>query len=157
MIRNVAVHVLVPHYIARPDDERRPELLRSFPDLVLTLSRRGGPESAGHGPGSGELHPAPAAERCDLRGLTVFIEEDRKRYLLVVDEGARVAGVARADRNDLGTVLLDLLVMLTQLRSVVPTMQSPEVPQEDQHDWSLGPEIAEPVLLAVHVGEGQVG
>ena len=157
MIGNVAVHVLVADHVAGPDHEGRAELLRPFAEPVLSLPGRGCLEDPGRRLRSGELVPAPVAKRCDLRRVAVFIEEHREVDLLVIDEGARVAGVSGADRNDLRTLLIDLLVMPTQLRSVVPAMQSAEVAQEDQHDGSLGPVVAEAMLIAVGIFQHEAG
>ena len=49
VIRNVAVHVLVADHVARPDHERRAELLRSLAEPVLALPGGGHLEDSGRG------------------------------------------------------------------------------------------------------------
>ena len=54
-----------------------------------------------------------------------------------------VAGVAGADRDDLGAKLLELFVPVAQLRGVLTAQQSAEVAQKDQHARNVLPEITQ--------------
>jgi hypothetical protein len=58
---------------------------------------------------------------------------------------ARVVGVAGADRHDFRALPCDVAVAVAQLRGVLAAQQSAEVAQEDQHDRTLSPVVAEAV------------
>ena len=97
--------------------------------------------------------PGRGLDRRRLRGAGVVVDQDEVRDLLVLHEGGGVALVAGADRDDVGTQGLDLVVALTQLRGMFAAVQSTEVAQEHEHDGLVFPEPAELVLRAGGVGE----
>ena len=89
-------------------------------------------------------------------GLGVVVDEHEEGDLLVAHERARVALVAGADRDELDALRLQVVVPVAQLHGVVAAVQAAEVPEEHEHDRPVGPEVAEPVLGAVLVGEREV-
>ena len=149
--------MLIGKYVAGPDYERRAELTRPSAGAVLTMAGRRCLQSAGDRFGSGELEHTSATDLRDLGGLAVGVDQDRERNFLVVDERPRVSRVTGSDGHDLGSSFFDLLVVLAQLRGVVPAMQSPEVPEKHEDYRPVAPVVAEPVIGAVGVGERQLG
>ena len=97
---------------------------------------------------------APDAERSV--GLSLVIDEEREGDSLRVAEVRGHLRDAHADRQQVGSRPLEVLVMVTQLRDVITTEGSAVVPQPDDDRRPVRPELAQPSLLAVGVGKRDV-
>jgi hypothetical protein len=65
----------------------------------------------------------------------------------------RVNNVAGADGNHFGALGCDLVVSLAQLRRVLSAEQSAEVPQEDENDRPVRPQVSEPVPVPARISQ----
>ena len=108
--------------------------------------------------------PRPNLRACDVDqgsasdmerpvGLSFSVDEERERDSLRVAEVRGHLRHAHADRQQVGPRSLEVLVMVTQLRDVVTTEGSAVVTQPDDHCRTVRPELAQPSLLPVGVGE----
>lgn len=89
----------------------------------------------------------------DLGSFPIFIKEDRKGYLLVLDEGLRIPFASGAERRDGSTGCQDLLVPFTNLTGPLPARQSAKVAQKEEHVTFIRPQVAEAVGRAVGIGQ----
>jgi hypothetical protein len=156
MVGGVGVDVLVAETLTRADHERRAELrdaLARLVDPVAGLASAPGTREAAR------VEQAPRARPLHRRGSSgagVVVDEHREGHVLVGDEASRVPLITGADGDDLGAPPGDLVVVLTQLRSVLPAEQSAEVAQEDQDHRPFRPEVPEPLRLSGRIGEFEV-
>ena len=154
MVCAVLVEVLVDQPIARTDGERCPELRDATAGLVHAVSGSTGPPSA---------RPTPAVEheleevrRCQLRDASsdrTVVDEHGEWHVLLRYERGGVGHIPRADGDNLGPAIPDLVVSLAQLRSMLSAEQSAEMAQEHDDDRPLGPEVAESARRAGCVTE----
>jgi predicted HD phosphohydrolase len=157
MVGAVVVEMLVADLRARPHDERRAELRHPLAGAMDAVPAGARPLGAGAAAGVRDQPDEPdAAHGRGPRCFGVVVDEDRERHILVSDERGRVALVSRADGDDLGAPLLDLVIEAPQLRSVLAAEQSAEVAQEDQNHRPLGPEVTEPAAPTGGVEKFQV-
>ena len=149
MVRGVLVDMLVAHSIPRSDHERRPELVGPLAGLADAVAGPMRPSRATEAAGVEQQ-----AERVHLgqgrrdRRVRIVVDEHGVGKVLLFDEIGRVGAVPGADRHHLGAEAADLVVVLTQLRGVLPAEQSAEVAQEDQYDGPILPVVTEPMVLA---------
>jgi hypothetical protein len=129
VVRGVSIHVLIEKRRARPNHIRGAELGDPFSALV--------------DPESGPMRPASPSERLAIEqepgkghrlngsgscGHSVIVDKDGKGDPLLLDERRSVPFVTRADGNDVGMLVSDLLIVLTQLRGMLTAQQSAEMP-----------------------------
>ncbi len=114
----------------------------------------------GHGLlASGEIVPPAEVEEVTLpevRGLVraaLFVDQQGEGDPGVLAEEAGVVGVPQADGGEGGAGLLDLRLVIAQLRDMVAAEDSPVVAQEDQHRGSIFPQRTEANFLAVWIRE----
>ena len=100
-----------------------------------------------------EAEEADAFDGGRAGGLAGVVHQHREGNPLVFHEGAGVAEVAGSDQNDPSAGLVDLHLVLAQLRGVLAAEQSAKVAQEDEENAALPPEIAQPLALTVHALE----
>ena len=149
VVRGVLVDVFVAHSISRSDHERRPELIGPLAGLADPVAGPMRPPRAAEAAGV-EQQP----ERVHLgqgrrdRRVGVVVDEHGEREVLLLDQIGCVGTVPGTDRHHLGAEAADLVVVLTQLRGVLPAEQSAEVAQEDQYDGPILPVVTEPMVLA---------
>jgi hypothetical protein len=79
----------------------------------------------------------------DLGSFPIFIKEDRKGYLLVLDEGVCIPFATGAKRRDVSTGCQDLLVALTNLTGPFPARQSAKMTQKEEHMALIDPQVTE--------------
>ena len=90
-------------------------------------------------------------------GVRIVVHEDGERDVLLLDELASVSRVPRPDGDDIRPSGSDVLVSVAHLRSVMPAVQSPEVPEEDQDDGTIRPVVAQAMILTVGAGQDEIG
>ena len=157
MVGAVVVDVLVADLLAGADDERRPELGDPPPRLVDPVP--GGARPLGSLPAATVREQPEEPDAPNGRGpggAGVVVDQNGERDALVGDERGRVAHAAGADGHDLRAPAPDLVVAAPQLRGVLAAEQSAEVPEEDQDDRPIGPEVAESPQLSRRVRKLQV-
>jgi len=149
VVRGVLVDMLVAHSIPRSDHERRPELVGPLAGLADAVAGPMRPSRAAEA-ARVEQQPErihPGQGRRDRR-VGVVVDEHWEREVLLLDQIGCVGTVPGTDRHHLGAEAADLVVVLTQLRGVLPAEQSAEVAQEDQYDGPILPVVTEPMVLA---------
>jgi predicted HD phosphohydrolase len=153
----VVVEVFVADLLAGTDDERGPELGDSSSRLVDPVPGGASPlGSLAAAPVREEPEESDAPNGSRPGGAGVVVDQHGERDALVGDERSRVAHAAGADGHDLPTPAPDLVVAAPQLRGVLAAEQSAEVPEEDQDDRPIGPEVAESPRLSRRVRKLQV-
>ncbi|HSR44354.1 MAG TPA: hypothetical protein VLT15_03870 [Acidimicrobiia bacterium] len=153
MVAGVVFVVGVEELIPGADDERCAELKRPAARAPLTMSlgeapRRRCPGRRGDDRSDSQLLRARYFGRGSL-----FVEQDTERNLFVFDESLGVAPTAGADGGDTRTGVENLVVSLTDLTGPLPTSQSAEVAEKQDHLGMLGPEVPETVLVTVWASE----
>lgn len=97
--------------------------------------------------------------RFQSRGLVGFalgIDQQRKRDAGFFAKQAGIVHVAQSDRHQLGSGLLELLLVLAQLRDMLAAEDSTVVPQEDNYGRIVLPQRAEPDITAGSVGQHNI-
>jgi hypothetical protein len=89
-------------------------------------------------------------------GLPLVVDEEREGDSLGVAEVRSHLRNAHADRQQVGSRPLEVLVMVTQLRDVVTTEGSAVVTQPHDYRGPARPELAQPSLPPVGVGKPDV-
>ena len=157
MVNAVAVDVLVDQGVARTKDERGAHLGDALARLVYPEAALAGLPGYGPGPWMEHGDERACAYRRRVRGARVVVDEDEVGNLLVANERRGVVDAPSSDRDNVGTGGRYLGIVLTQLRGMLAAMQSPEVAQEDQNEELIAPEVAEPVVGSLRVGERAPG
>jgi len=106
-----------------------------------------------------ELMETNALDRRHARGRGVIVDEHREGNPVVLDERARESRIAGADDHDLTAGRCHFRIFVAQLRGMRSAVQSAEVSQEDECDFSIAPVVAETLRVRVgilqrHVCEG---
>lgn len=144
MIGGVRVEMLVAHAVAWANDERRAELCDPSTRLVDPVPRLAGASRSRSTPAiEDELEEVHLAHTRGAGSLTVVVDHNRERHVLLSHERGRVLLVPGPDGDDFAAEALDLVVALAQLRGVLTAEQSPEVAKEHEDDRPLRPEVAE--------------
>jgi hypothetical protein len=138
--------------IARPENKRAAELERVSSQLVLAMTGLTRPLACGRVIAANEMQQVRRAQPRGAIRLAVCVDQQRKGDPGLIAEGARVVYVAETDRGEACALCLDLLLMLAQLRDVLAAEQSSVVTQKRYYRGSVGPERAEPDLIAVTIG-----
>lgn len=159
MIRSVSIAILVAEIVARPDHERRPELIGALARNSDSMPCLPGADRLGVGIGMEELVEANSFDRRHARGRGVIVDEYREGNPVVLDERARESRVAGADDHDFTTGRRYFRILVAQLRGMRTAIQSAEVPQKDERHVAIAPVIAEALavrlgILQRHVREG---
>ena len=156
MIACVVLEVLVQELISGPYDERRSELERAPPRLVLPVALD---ERLQPGADGGRGHIGGQADGVRLHnfgGNAVLVEEHREWEVLVLNEGLGITLAAGADRghSDVGSGEVSLSV--ADLTGSLATGESAEVAEEEQHRRPIRPQVTQPVRIAVRVDQLEV-
>ena len=159
MIGRVLINVRVAHLFAGPYDKRRAELVRTLPGLADPVAVPMGAPSPAEAPRiEEEPERVHSWDGCRAGGRGIVVDENGERDAIVLHEVGCISLVPGAHRDDLGPEPLDLFVVLTQLRGVLPAEQSAEVAEKDQHDRPVLPVSPEPMRLSggvVQLDRGQ--
>ena len=146
MVGRVLIDVLVADRRAGADHKRPPQLGDPPTALLHPEASSISPDSARHASRVKEQRKeANAADRRCSGRRRVVIDEHWERDPLLGDERAGVSLVTGPDGDDLRAGRRDRVVMLTQLRGVLPAEQSAEVAEENEDGGAGGPVVAEPV------------
>ena len=140
------------HLRTRTYDEGRAELvhaLAGFADVKATLHCA---QRSRIGARVKELQKVYACNARRPSGSAVIVYQHGVRNLVVLDEGARIDRIPRADHDHFGAELADLVVAVAQLRGVLPAQQSTEVTQEHQDHRLICPQTAERTDGATDIG-----
>ena len=134
--------------IARSEDETRPQLKRIPAQVVLVMARSFGPGSR-----LGVVAPQEMQQvsRFQFRGAVrgaIGIDEQRKSNAGLLAEGASIVHIAEADGGQRGSGLLELLLVLAQLRDMLTAENSAVVPQKDDDGRILFPQRSQANLAA---------
>jgi hypothetical protein len=97
----------------------------------------------------------PQARCAICRALVVYKKRERDTGLFA--EQAGVVGVAQAYRSEVRSLILEGLLVLTQLRDVLAAEDSTPMAEENQHRGLCPPERAEPDLAAIGVRKNDSG
>jgi hypothetical protein len=73
--------------------------------------------------------------------LGVVVDEHRERHLLLLDKRRRVSLITGPDRDEFSSRILDVLIVLAQLRGVLTAEQSTEMSQEGHDDRLVRPVV----------------
>jgi len=152
VVGRVLVDMLVANTVARADDERRAELVGALARLPDPVARpMCTPRSAEAARVEQQPERVDPGKRSRGRRSRVVVDEEGEGDPLPLDEVGGVVTVAGPDHHDLGAEAPDFVVVLTQLRGVLPAEQSTEVAEEDQHDRPVLPIATQPVVDAGRV------
>jgi len=146
VVGGVLVDMLVANATTRAEDKCRAELVGALARLRQPVAR---PVRTPRASEAARVEEQPErvdpAKGCRGRRVRVVVDENGERNPLLLDEVGGVAAVSRPNCHDLGAEAPDLVVVLTQLRGVLPAEQSAEVPEKDQHDGPILPVPTQPM------------
>lgn len=157
MVPGKRLAVLVEDFVAWTEHDGGTELKRAPTRLLLSVPSGKRANPCDHCIGAQQRRRTQLAGADDLGGPAVLIEQNRKRHLLVFDEGCGVALSARADGGDVCTRGEDLVVSIADLTGPLAAGQSAKMPQEEQHVGLLCPEITETMVGPVGIDEDLFG
>ena len=153
MVASVRLLFDVEQLVPRTNHKRRSQLHRTSAGVTLPVPTEQGPAPSDPCIGSYERLGPELVHLDDLGRFPVLIEEDRKRYILVLDEGLRIPFSSGAERRDASTGCQDVVVALTDLTGPFPARQSAEVTQEEENMALIGPQVTEAVWSTFGIRE----
>jgi len=101
-----------------------------------------------------EMKQGCVAQGQSFVGFALFVNEQRKTDLCVFAELARVSCVSQADGHQLGALLSESFLVLTQLRDVLAAEDSTVMAKEDNCRQTAGPQAAELYGPAIQIRQG---
>ena len=145
MVTSVRLLVHVEQLVPRTHHKRRSELHRALTGVTLPVPTEQRPAACDPCIGPYQRLGPELVHLDDLGRFPILIEEDRKGYILVLDEGLRIPFSSGAERRDASTGCQDLLVPFTDLTGPFPARQSAKVTQEEENMALIGPKVTEAV------------
>ena len=138
------------------EDEACAELERIFPEPVLPMT--GGLRTAPCGGviAAQEMEQVPRSQSRGLVGRPVGIDQERERDAGLLAKQSGIVHVTEPDCSQGRPGLLEIALMLAQLRGVLAAEDSAVVPQEDNHGGVLVPQRSETDLLAPRLWQHDV-
>ncbi len=129
-----------PVHIPRPKHKTPAQLKRIPPNLVLTMPTRAGPFPACEIIPPQHVQQISHSQIRDSVRFSLFIDQQWKIDPCLFLKNPRIISVPQADRRQPCTFVLELLLVLAQLRDVLSAKDSPIVPQKYHHRRLLLPQ-----------------
>lgn len=138
-------------------DKASPKLKRIWAQLVLAISGGAGALASRHVGATQKVEKGGTAQARHTVGLPLLVNEQGKCDARLLAEQPGIIQVAQSDGGQARTVLMELPLVSAQLRDVLAAEDSTVVPKEGDHRGTIGPERAEPHLVALSVGQDDGG
>ena len=139
--------------IARGKHKASPKLERILAQLVLVMPTGAGALASRHVVATQKVEKGGAAQAGHAVGLPLLVNEQGKSDAGLFPEQAGIILIAEPDGGQARTVLMEFPLVLAQLRDVLAAEESTVMPKEGDHRRAIGPERAEPHLVALSVGQ----
>ena len=140
-----------PDRVSRREYEAATELKRVLPEAVLAVPRLPGAAPGRRVAAAKEVQQRGLPQPCGTIGAALLVDEQRKPDPGLLTERPRVLAVAEPDGRHASACGAEGLLVLAQLRDVLPAEDSAVVPEEDEDGGAGLPKGPEPDLASVDI------
>ena len=142
--------------IAGSEDETRSELERILPQFVLSVAGVFGARPRLGIVAPKEMHQVSRFQLGGAVGNAIGIDQQREGDACLLAKGASIVHVAKPDRRERGSGLLEFILVCAQLRDVLAAEDSAIVAEKDDDGRIRFPKRAQPELAASTFGQHNV-
>ena len=129
--------------IARSEDKAPSKLKRILPRFMLAMAGCPRPRSRCGVVAAKQMHQVRGFQSRGSISQPLLVDQQRKRDPGFLAEKPRVLAVPQSHGSQPGSLFLECLLVLAQLRDVFTAENSAVVPQKNEHRWTAHPQRPE--------------
>jgi hypothetical protein len=153
VIAGVILEIGIQEFVPGTDHQRRPQLKRATPGLLLTVPGRRTPDSRSNRGRLGKRHESESLGADYFCRRSVLVEKYVEGHPLIFDKRLGVTFPAGSDGDDIRTCGKNVFVSVADLTGPLATRQSAKVPEKQNDGGLFGPSVTETVFAAVGIDQ----